>query len=244
MTASDQPPIDELLAGFVLGDLDEEEQQCLRSALAEDPSLQSQLEELRVTLNLLPLAIPAGEAPPPRLRRALMEQEEGRLRHPPKPRWSLRLSGTQVGMAAMACAVLVMGLQVVQLRGEVARQRNIDSANPELPGVIQASRTMLLRGSEGQRGISGQVVVNAGTGYNLLLIKGLPPAPANHVYRLWADVDGKSVGCVRFVPNADGIVSMPIPSEPSSHAKALSIYLEPLRPDEAKPDGPQVLTSI
>jgi hypothetical protein len=244
MSPADQPALDELLAGYVLGDLDEDEQQRLRAALVEDPSLQSQLDELRVTLNLLPLAIPAGEAPPPRLRRALMQQEEGRLRHPPKPQKSWRLSGTQVGMAAMACAVLAMGLQVVQLRSEVAKQKSIGPANPELTGDIQASRTMLLRGSEGQRGISGQVVVNAATGYNLLLIRGLPPAPTNHVYRLWAEVDGKSVGCVRFVPNADGIVSMPIPSEPSSHAKALSINLEPLRPDDAKPDGPQVLTSI
>ena len=244
MTAADQHPLDELLAGYVLGDLDETELQQLRAALAEDPSLQTQLDELRVTLSLLPLAIPAGETPPPRLRHAVLKQEHGPLGYPPKRQWTWRLGGTQIGMAAMACAVLVMGLQVVQLRSEVARQRSNGPTLPDLNADVRVSRTVQLRGQQGQSTISGQMVVNAASGYNFLLIRGLPPAPPNHVYRLWAEVDGKSVGCVRFVPNADGIVSMPIPSEPSSHAKALSINLEPLRPDDSKPNGPQVLTSV
>ncbi|MFQ6540404.1 MULTISPECIES: anti-sigma factor, partial [Aphanothece] len=70
----------------------------------------------------------------------------------------------------------------------------------------------------------------ADQGYNLLRLKGLPPAPPQHVYRLWAEVDGRQVGCVQFVPDNDGVVAMPIPSEPSSHASRLSISLEPLRP--------------
>ncbi|MEA5390038.1 anti-sigma factor [Cyanobium gracile UHCC 0139] len=244
MTPADQPSLDELLAGHVLGDLEEAEQQRFRAALADDPSLQAHIEELQVTLNLLPLAIPAGVAPPPRLRDALMQKVDGRRRQATEARKPWIRDGTQVGMAAMACAVLVMGLQVVQLRGELAKQKGSAPAMAGLTADMKASRTLLLHGSGGQQGLSGQVVVNAGMGYNLLLIKGLPPAPPNHVYRLWAEVGGQSVGCVRFVPNADGIVSMPIPSEPSSHAKSLSINIESLRADDAGPDGPQVLTSV
>jgi hypothetical protein len=49
---------------------------------------------------------------------------------------------------------------------------------------------------------------------------------------------------VRFVPNADGSVAMPIPTQPSSEAQSLSITLEPLHPDGSTPDGPRLLTSV
>jgi hypothetical protein len=87
------------------------------------------------------------------------------------------------------------------------------------------------------------VVVNPGQNHNLLLVRGLPPAPPAHVYRLWANVNGRTKGCVRFVPNADGSVAMPIPTQPSSEAQSLSITLEPLHPDGSTPDGPRLLTS-
>ncbi|MCH9714940.1 MAG: anti-sigma factor [Cyanobacteria bacterium] len=86
--------------------------------------------------------------------------------------------------------------------------------------------------------------MNPAQGHNLLLIRGLPPAPAAHVYRLWANVGGTTKGCVQFVPNADGSVLMPIPTQPTSEAQGLSITLEPLRPDASTPHGPQLLTSV
>ena len=57
-------------------------------------------------------------------------------------------------------------------------------------------------------------------------------------------MNGKTKGCVRFLPNADGSVAIPIPTQPSSEAQAVSITLEPLRNDGSYPDGPQLLTSV
>lgn len=235
------PRIDELLAGHVLGDLDEGERQQLREVLAGDPQLQHQLDELRLTLELLPMALPDAAPPPARLRRRLMQAEQSR-REPRGQRWTLRPA--QLGMAAMACVLVALGAQVVQLRGEMASLRQTPSATAGPGPLLQASRTLALRGTAGHAGISGEVVVNPGRNHNLLLVRGLPPAPPAHVYRLWANVNGSTKGCVRFVPDADGSVTMPIPTEPTSEAQALSITLEPLHTDGSTPDGPRLLTSV
>ncbi|MCU0529281.1 MAG: anti-sigma factor [Cyanobium sp. Prado107] len=231
------PRIDELLAGHVLGDLDEHERQQLREALAGDPRLQRQLDELRLTLELLPMALPDAAPPPARLRRRLLRAEQSRRQPGAMEQarsWPLRPA--QLGMAAMACALVALGTQVVQLRGEMASLRQAPPAT--------TSRTLALRGTAGHAGISGEVVVNPGQDHNLLLVRGLPPAPPTHVYRLWANVNGRTKGCVRFVPNADGSVAMPIPTQPSSEAESLTITLEPLRPDDSEPSGAQLLTSV
>ncbi len=245
MAAAD-PRRDELLAGYVLGDLDEREREQLRDALASDPSLQRQLDELRLTLELLPLALPDA-APPRRLRQRLLRAEQQRQPQAgveDRPPWRPRPG--QLGLAAMACALVALGGQVVQLRGEMAdlRRNPAAPAATALEPALQASRTLPLRGTDGHPQLSGQVVVNPGQTHNLLVISGLPPAPPSHVYRLWANVGGATKGCVRFVPNAAGRVEMPIPSHPSSEARSLSITLEPLRTDGTKPDGPQLLTSV
>lgn len=237
--------LDELLAGYVLGDLDESERQELQKALAGDPSLQRQLDDLRLTLQLLPMALPGAAEPPPRLRQRLLRAEQDR-RQPGCPsqaeRW--RPQPAQLGLAAMAFALVALGSQVVQLRGEMASLRQAPPAPTGLGPALQASRTLQMRGTEGHPELSGQVVVNPGQTHNLLLIRGLPPAPPTHVYRLWASVGGTTKRCVHFVPNADGSVVMPIPSQPTSAAQALSITLEPLRTDASTPDGPQLLTSV
>ncbi|MCP9927732.1 anti-sigma factor [Cyanobium sp. CH-040] len=232
------PRIDELLAGHVLGDLDEDERRQLREALAGDPRLQRQLDELRLTLELLPMALPDAAPPPARLRRRLLRTEQSR-RQPQAEEQTRRrpLRPAQLGMAAMACALVALGIQVVLLRGEMASLR-------QAPPPATTSRTLALRGTAGHAGISGEVVVNPGQDHNLLLVRGLPPAPPTHVYRLWANVNGRTKGCVRFVPDADGSVAMPIPTQPSSEAESLTITLEPLRPDDSEPSGAQLLTSV
>jgi hypothetical protein len=239
------PHLDELLAGHVLGDLDEGERQQLREALAGDPQLQRQLDELRLTLELLPMALPDAANPPARIRRRLLGSQTN-LRQPPsggRP-WQWPLRPAQLGMAGIACGMVALGSQVMLLQGEMANLRQQRTPSSQPGPYQQASRTLALRATGGRAGITGQVVVNPGEYHNLLIVRGLPPAPPNQIYRLWANVNGKTKGCVRFLPNADGSVAIPIPTQPSSEAQAVSITLEPLRNDGSYPDGPQLLTSV
>lgn len=243
MSASDPTPVngsglDELLAGHALGDLDEAEQAELQRQLAADPSLQVRLDELTTTLQLLPLALPNQELPPARLRRRLLKPAApapARQGPAPRPRWA------GLAMAAMAGGLVLMGVQVQQLRQQLAQRPPAAAATAE---PLPVSRTMALKGMTPTGPVSGQVVVRADQGYNMLRLKGLPAPPPEHVYKLWAEVDGRQVGCVQFVPDLAGTVSMPIPSEPSSSAAKLSISLEPLRPGGDQPRGPRVLTSV
>jgi hypothetical protein len=86
------------------------------------------------------------------------------------------------------------------------------------------------------------VVVMANSNNNLLILNNLPAPPPHHVYRLWATVDGQTVGCVAFVPTAQGHVAMPIPPMPSNLASAIRVTLE-ADPTGTVPHGPMVLST-
>jgi hypothetical protein len=62
------------------------------------------------------------------------------------------------------------------------------------------------------------------------------------LYRLWANVDGRRVGCVSFVPTEQGHVGMLIPPMPTSLATSVSVSVE-TDPVGAVPQGPMVLSS-
>ena len=125
MTHPDLPPIDELLAGHALGDLDENEQEALRQHLAADPTLQLRLDELSTTLQLLPLGLPAQGQPPEQLRRRLFDVKPGQPERPPNKRAPLirRATWSQLVMASLVVGLVFTGFQVQQLRRQLA-QRN------------------------------------------------------------------------------------------------------------------------
>jgi hypothetical protein len=82
----------------------------------------------------------------------------------------------------------------------------------------------------------------ANSNNNLLIVNNLPAPPPHHVYRLWATVDGQTVGCVAFVPTAQGHVAMLIPTMPTSLATRVSVTVESDQVG-ASPSGRMVLTS-
>jgi hypothetical protein len=89
---------------------------------------------------------------------------------------------------------------------------------------------------------TGEVMVTGNPTHNVLMLNDLPPPPPHHVYRLWADVDGHKVGCVAFVPTAQGHVGMLIPTMPTSVATSVSVTVESDQVG-ASPTGRTVLTS-
>jgi len=250
MSHPDQPSaaaIDALLAGHALGDLDDGERQQLAALLRQRPELRSRLHEFSTTLDLLPLALPATASPPARLRRRLLESP--RPERSPRP-WLLP--------ALLGVGLVVLGLELHQTRQQLAQvQQQLQApsrSGPNHPGrrLILAS-TVTPSDSSADRSFdpsapasrsspSGEVVVMANSNINLLIVNNLPALPPHHVYRLWATVDGQKVGCVAFVPTAQGHVAMPIPPMPSNLASAISVTLE-ADPTGTVPRGPMVLST-
>jgi len=250
MSHPDQPSaaaIDALLAGHALGDLDDGERQQLAALLRQRPELRSRLHEFSTTLDLLPLALPATASPPARLRRRLLESP--RPERSPRP-WLVP--------ALLGVGLVVLGLELHQTRQQLAQvQQQLQApsrSGPNHPGrrLILAS-TVTPSDSSADRSFdpsapasrsspSGEVVVMANSNINLLIVNNLPALPPHHVYRLWATVDGQKVGCVAFVPTAQGHVAMPIPPMPSNLASAISVTLE-ADPTGTVPRGPMVLST-
>ncbi|QEY31211.1 hypothetical protein EVJ50_02035 [Synechococcus sp. RSCCF101] len=245
--------LDALLAGHALGDLDEQERGELQAALAADPTLQARLEEFRTTLQLLPLALPRGKAPPSRLRHRLLSEAGSapgpadRRNRPARTPWLLA--------GGLALALALLGGDWLSLRERLADADPAPGGGPTvalqpLEGVQRVQRTMTLhpagaeRPPHGMGDTSGSVQVNPGGSHNLLVIEGLPDPPPRHSYRLWALIDGQHVGCVRFVPDGSGRVHLPIPTNPTSQASGVSISIEPLGPVHEVPAGRDVLTSL
>jgi hypothetical protein len=250
MSHPDQPSaaaIDALLAGHALGDLDDDERQQLSELLRQRPELRSRLDEFSTTLDLLPLALPATAGPPARLRRRLLESP--RPERPPRP-WLLP--------ALLGVGLVVLGLDLHQTRQQLAQVqqqlqapsrsgpnhqgRRLILASTVTPSDSSADRSFDPSAPASRSSPSGEVVMMANSNNNLLIVNNLPAPPPHHVYRLWATVDGQTVGCVAFVPTAQGHVAMPIPPMPSNLASAISITLE-ANSTGTVPRGPMVLST-
>jgi len=250
MSHPDQPAaaaIDALLAGHALGDLDDGERQQLAALLRQRPELRSRLHEFSTTLDLLPLALPATARPPARLRRRLLESP--RPERSPRP-WLLP--------ALLGVGLVVLGLDLHQTRQQLAQVqqqllapsrsgpnhqgRRLILASTVTPSDSSADRSFDPSAPASRSSPSGEVVMMANSNNNLLIVNNLPALPPHHVYRLWATVDGQKVGCVAFVPTAQGHVAMPIPPMPSNLASAISVTLE-ADPTGTVPRGPMVLST-
>lgn len=230
---------DALLAGYALGDLDSAEREQLAALLAKDPALHARLDEFRTTLQLLPLALPTTEGPPQRLRKQLLESSHGAAVKPgnPFPKRE-RLVPLLLGLV-----LLVFGLQLHQTREQLARiNRRLMSVGTinTLTALKAAPRQLHLVAMAEGMPASGDVLVTGNGSHNVLMLNQLPPPPSGHVYRLWANVDGRRVGCVSFLPTEQGHVGMLIPTTPTSLASSLSVSIEP-DPRGSAPKGPTVL---
>lgn len=232
--------LDALLAGHALGDLDSQECEQLMALLERDPALQQRLDQFRTALELLPLGLPDGPQPSPRLRQRLLAGEGA-----PQPLpWSGTWWGSWSWLAlVLALAAGALGLELHQTRLRLAKLESPRRAPSLLAASPAALRQLPLRGLAAAMPASGDVLVTGNDSYNVLMLRDLPAPPPGRVYRLWADVDGRQVGCVAFVPTQQGRVGLLIPAHPTSEARSVSVSLEAEASGSA-PQGPVLLRSV
>ena len=230
--------LEELAAGYVVGDLDPEEVEQLRQLLVENPELIAQVNLLQEVLEQVLYGLNEVN-PPPHLGSAILEaaaipanQTVGSRR--PSLGW-----GKFVGSVA-ALLILVLGVANYRLQQEL-------SLATAVPTMLQHSETRLfsLKGTNLVDAASGNIIMDLERQRVAIVIRNLPAAPVGHVYRLWAVVDGDKLPCGQLSASAQGIVldKLSVPADLYDEVSELIVTLEPV-PATSEPVGPIVMKSI
>jgi anti-sigma factor RsiW len=242
---TDRDALDDRMARFVLGELDERERADFEGAMASDPRMRADVDSLVRTLGLLPYA--KLEPPPAGLRARLLAAAEGEAEAGAAAAGIYEAAGARrrwpwsgLAAAAASLAAVVTISHNHELRKQLALQ---DQAS----GLLQQPNVVLafsLAGSEQSSPAFGRVVLDLDARKGAVVIHRLPPTRAGQVYRLWALVGGKSVLCGEFSPDPEGTVLQQIPVPVDAYTetvKKLVLTLEAGTPSTSPPLGPTVM---
>jgi hypothetical protein len=225
MSQANKPISDDdraLAAGYVLGDLDVEEQERFEQLLRQKPELKRELRALQASLRVLPQGLELVE-PPPHLADQILTSHtlataQPRRRIP----WMLLLAGLSASLA------LLLGLDNLRLRQQLSiAQRQTPEPIAE---ILQRpnSRLVAIRSANPQ-GTAGTLLFTPGKWQEVVVSLGnLPPLPPDQVYRMWLNLaNGDILPCGAFKPDAAGRVFVRInpPETPPKGVKATGVFV-------------------
>lgn len=209
---------DELLAGYVLGDLTPEEAVQVKQYLDTHPQQASEVKALQATLSLLPLALPETTLSPSlgsdlvRTAETLAAKVPERAFSLPQPRW--KRWGMTTGGILAALLTIGLGYDSYRLRNELSlAQVNLQQQQSRMAAQTRQSgdRLFVLNTTSNTQAISGSLVVAPKRQLVLLAIQNLKPLPAGQVYRLWGVSHGKKMNCIDFSASPTGQVFLQMP---------------------------------
>ena len=228
--------LEEVLAGYVLGDLDEVELIWLKKQLVANPQLKKQVSQLESTLNLMPYGLPE-DLPDSNLRSQILNQAQAKPAYP-KPHWSWVIS------AVTAAGVLLLGIDNFGLRQRIALTEARLQQQQELISLLRQpnNRLVALKASNDAVRTSGSLFISPEANTAVLTLKHLDTLSGNQVYRLWAVSQGEKIGCSSFKPDAKGEVHLKISDDSVLFdASSISITIEP-KADTEQPLGREFLS--
>jgi anti-sigma-K factor RskA len=239
----------ELLAGYVLGDLTPAETSLVEQYLAANPAQQSEVAALRLSLDLLPLALQA-DLPPASLRQQIIQMAEGETVATTAP--IDRLTKHQLWRSILAgLGLLVCGglgwnnyrlsqeLATVQQELHATRIAQTSQKYQKYQSVVSLlqqpnNRFLALKNKEGKSMGTGSLVMAPQKLAALLTLQQVAPLPQGQVYRLWAIMGDEEMACADFLPDAEGNVLMQIPLDHWEKAKKVMITIEQKGAKEAE----------
>jgi anti-sigma-K factor RskA len=225
----------ELIAGYVLGNLDEEEMRIVEHWLAQRPELWQDVEATEAAFQSIAELAPPRQ-PPASLRDRILFQAAP----PPKrirPVWLVGL-----GSAIAAGTVLLLGWRNATLNTQLQQantqietlERNLQQAQLQAQTVrpvlntLQQPGTLVytLQGSDRANTASGSLVMSAQQNTVIILVQNLPELPSGKVYRLWAKPPSASslAYCGQFNINDQGLVKL-TPSASICEAKPTQMLI-------------------
>jgi len=192
----------DLLAGYVLGDLDADETAQVQQWLGQYPEVAAELASLQDTWHSLPQGLPA-QGPPAGLRQRILATVQQPTNTGPaaRPRRPWAMVGF-AGWAVTAAVLVVVAVDNYQLRRETLRQQAIVAS-------FSQPRNQLYRlvGTDAAPAASGRLLIDVDEQVAFMATQQLPPLPAEQAYRLWTLAGETPIYCGQFNPAADGEIS-------------------------------------
>lgn len=248
---------------YALGALDGEELSRFEAHLAAGcPTCEQHLRQTRESLTLLPGSLPPL-APPPGVKARVMAELAGeaspRVVARPRRRWVSWGAGAGALVAAGLLVALSWHLSATRaelrsLEGRVAALQAALAQRQEILRTALAQREEALRllgdpqvrfvrlaGLPASPNASGRVLWNPVTRTGILLTTGLPEAPPDRVYELWALAGAEPVPAGLFSVSPEGRAFLRLPPLPEGKAfDKFAVTLEPAG-GVPKPTGPMHL---
>ena len=217
--------LEELLAGYVLGNLDESELAWLNAQLKANPQLREEIKQLEATLNLMPYDLPRT-VPQSNLRQTILANV-GKAKYSANQPQLSRLSWI-IGMVTVFSTVF-LGINNYGLRRQLASANHQLQQHQELISLLRQphNRLVSFQGLEPLPAASGSLFIAPQKQKAVLALQNLQPLSGNQVYRLWAISPDKKTGCANFTPDGEGAVHLELSNDALSNANSLLITIEP-----------------
>jgi anti-sigma-K factor RskA len=241
MSAQEHGRYEQDAGAYLLGALDEVEAKAFERHLVTCARCLEDVEQLRVAADALPRSV-TPLAPPPTLKRSLMEVVEREAREAGRPRRAsvrellaallpggLRVRpGLALGITAVVLAVgIAAGAGVARIAG--GGETRTLSASVDHKRVPFASARLVLpdRGRDG----------------GILRLHGLPNLPSNRVYQVWVQEDREIIPGPVFGVRQDGSGAAAVPEE-LDEADAVMVTREPRGGARAPSEKPILRVSL
>ncbi|MGB3491713.1 MAG: anti-sigma factor [Elainellaceae cyanobacterium] len=237
-----------LAAGYVLGDLSDDEQHQLEALLQERPELQREVNALSVSLRSLPHGLPTI-APPPDLEAKILAAYDATLESTaatetltsstdlPSPSPSLNprrsIPWSKIIAAITTLIALLLGANNAQLRFQLASTLDQEGESQRVAEILQRpnSRLVALEGLDETNTATagGTLLFTAGQWQEVVVsLSNLPPLPVDQVYRMWLTLEnGDVLFCGEFNTNSAGQVSVRLtpPETPPEGVKTTGLFV-------------------
>ena len=218
---------EELLAGYVLDDLEPEEVTAMQEIIVNHPEIITEIDRLQETLAILPLGLSpsypskelrdriASVAIPQAVESQVTASTATGLKKSAHRQNVWKLVSISLGSisAITAIALIALSIDNYQMRQQTAANQvelqKYKQAIALLEGVD--NRMITLKGMGAIPAATGSVMIAPSEKTAMISIQNLTQISQETSYRLWAIVDGKKVDCAQFRPDPQGNVFIKVP---------------------------------
>ncbi|MBM0741668.1 anti-sigma factor [Phormidium sp. CLA17] len=236
----------ELMAGYVLGNLTPEEAEELQQLLATHPELGEEMHSLQEVLAAMPYALPEVQPAPAVRSRILTTAQNQAAQNQTVPIRRHRPMALLWGGSIAAVIAVMVGVDNLNLRQQLSATQARIASQKDLIAMLQAPQTKLvtLKGMDKLSKAAGNVVITPGEAGAIVVLQDLQTLPPGQAYNLWAVTNGQKVSAGNFIANSQGrvFVKVPLTSATSDRVTNLIVTIE-TSPTPLSPRGPMVMTS-